>query len=163
MTERGCLMAAKNKIELKVSLFVGITALIGVVAFKLLFLIGSNMGPPNNRKEALRYLSARPSEFDERSVTRLVNLADLTDAEVMRFLSAESDAVWYFIGENMSVSDAAIIEGYDKMSMENKARFRDNWKYWGWTGNRRILARHVFAEPSSRNPLAEIPTEGADR
>lgn len=152
-------MDAKNEIEWKVSLFVGITALIGVVAFKLLFLLGSNMGPPNNRKEALRYLSARPSEFDERSAVRLVNLAELTDTEVMRFLSTESDAVWYFIGENMSVSDAAIIEGYDKMSMANKARFRDNWKYWGWTGNRRILARHVFGEPSGRNPVVETTTE----
>lgn len=152
-------MDTKNKVELKVSLFVGITVLIGVVAFKSLFLIGSNMGPPNNRKEALRYLGARPSEFDERSVTRLINLEELTDAEVMRFLAAESDAVWYFIGENMSVSDAAIIEGYNKMSMENKARFRDNWKYWGWTDNRRILARHVFSEPSDRNLVVEISTE----
>jgi len=96
-------MDTKNKVELKVSLFVGITALIGVVAFKSLFLIGSNMGPPNNRKEALRYLGARPSEFDERSVTRLINLEELTDAEVMRFCQSFMTELYRHIGADTDV------------------------------------------------------------
>ena len=115
-----------------------------IVSIRALYFIGRNMGPPNDKNIADRYLRENSAEFDPNAVARLLNLEHLSGRDVLMFMSADCDSVWYLVGENKSVSDEQIIKGYDLMTPAGKSKFRDQWRYWGWTANRMQLAKHVW-------------------
>ena len=134
------------KKEIRVALAICICVLVTAFMRKALIFIGSNMGPPSNKRSAQRYLQEHMQKFEKSVADKFLNLDVLSEQEVLQFMATDSDSVWYFIGENKSVSDDTIIKGYDAMPSDNKVKFRENWRYWGWTSDRPRLGNHVWKE-----------------
>ena len=136
------------KTEIRVALSISLCVLVALFMLKALLFIGSNMGPPSNKRIARRYLKEHDQKFEKSVTDKLLNLEVLSEQEALQFMATDSDSVWYFIGENKSVSDDVIIKGYDAMPLDNKVKFRENWRYWGWTRDRPLLGNHVWKEES---------------
>ena len=108
------------KTEIRVALSICLCVLVALIMLKALLFIGSNMGPPSDKKAARRYLQEHVHEFEKSVADKLLNLDVLSEQEALQFMATSSDSVWYFIGENKSVPDDVIIKGYDAMPLDNK-------------------------------------------
>lgn len=103
-----------------------------------------------NSSNIVRVIHSKPNlngdfpDLDDDVVNRLLNREALTEDEVARFMKIDCAAVWYAVGDNRSVSDEEMIKCYDLMPKELKDRFRENWRYWGWTRDRQDLSHHIW-------------------
>lgn len=136
--------------DFKMSIIIGSGILLAVISIKALYYIGMNMGPPNDRKEALEYLRRNSLGLSDDCLNRLLNLGSLTDDEVLRFMTAENEGIWFLVGENLSVSDDAILKGYNVLTEEGKTKFRGQLRYWGWSQSRMKLAYCVWSEQKTK-------------
>ena len=139
----------------KISIIVGICCILTFIFIKRLYYAGLNMGPPTYRGKALRFLRRNSSGFNEDCLNRLLNLGLLTNDEVLRFMLTENEGIWFLIGENLSVSDDVMIKGYNMLTDEGKNKFRDQWRYWGWTQNRMKLANDVWREQKDKESKSQ--------
>ena len=137
-------MFCRWSFEQKFRLLFSICILFGIILFKVLYYIGSNMGPPDTSREVRRYLQRNQLGLADECVDRLLNLGLLSDDEALRFMATENGGIWYFVGKNPSVSDGVMIKGYNMLTDEGKIKFRNQWSYWGWTRNRAKLANFVW-------------------
>lgn len=129
--------------------------LFNIILFKVLYYIGSNMGPPNTSREVRRYLQRNQLGLADECVDRLLNFGLLSDDEALRFMATENGGIWDFVGENPSVSDDVMIKGYNMLTDEGKNKFRDQWRYWGWTRNRMKLANDVWREQKDKESKSQ--------
>ncbi len=128
----------------KALLLLCLSAVMALITVSAIYLVGLRMGPPNDRRAACRYICDHCPDVSVDARTRLLNLDLLTRHEVLIFMKMECESVWYFVGENKSVSDSEMIRGYDLMTERGKNKFRNEWRYWGWGTSRQRLAAHVF-------------------
>ncbi len=139
----------------KISIIVGICCILTFIFIKRLYYAGLNMGPPGTRREVRRYLQRNQLGLADECVDRLLNLGLLSDDEALRFMLTENEGIWFFIGENLSVSDDVMIKGYNMLTDEGKNKFRDQWRYWGWTQNRMKLANDVWREQKDKESKSQ--------